>query len=54
MISPVTLTAAGFLGVALHRSDGMTGLRIIALLEEANAGLRQLLVVAGKTRDPPN
>ncbi len=43
MISPGALVAAALFGVALHRSERLHGLRILALIQAANAGLRLLL-----------
>ncbi|NHA14643.1 hypothetical protein [Thioalkalivibrio sp. XN279] len=43
MVSPGALIAAGLFGAALHQDRRLQGLRLLALLEEVNAGLRLLL-----------
>jgi len=53
LITPFALISAGLLGVALHRGNRLTGLRIIALLESANVGLQHLLVTTSRPSAPP-
>lgn len=53
LISPATLIAAGLFGAALHRSHQLNGLRMLAILQTANAGLRLLLTATSKTSDTP-
>jgi hypothetical protein len=50
MVSPPVLVTAGLLGAALHRDVRMHGLRMLALLETANAGLRLLRTLSDRTR----
>lgn len=40
LLSPVSLLAAVLLGAAMHRSQQINSLRILALLQAANSGLR--------------
>jgi hypothetical protein len=42
MISPGALVTAGLVGAALQRDQRLHGLRMVALLEAANSGLRLL------------
>lgn len=50
MVSPPVLVTAGLLGAALHRDTRLNGLRMLALLETANAGMRLLLSLSSRTR----
>jgi hypothetical protein len=47
MVSPGTLLAAALFGAALQRDHRLHGLRILAMLEAANAGMRLLLIAVG-------
>jgi hypothetical protein len=49
MVSPGVLVTAGLLGAALQRDHRLHGLRMLALLEAANAGLRLLLTLSSRT-----
>lgn len=51
LISPSTLIAAGLFGATLHRGRRLHGLRLLAILQAANAGLRRLLMMQSRTRD---
>jgi hypothetical protein len=50
MVSPPVLVTAGLLGAALQRDNRLRGLRMLALLETANAGMRLLLTLSSRTR----
>lgn len=50
MVSPPVLVTAGLVGAALHRDVRLHGLRMLALLETANAGLRLLRTLSSRTR----
>jgi hypothetical protein len=50
LMSPGTLLAAGVFGAALQRDHRLHGLRILATLEAANAGLRLLLTLSSRAR----
>jgi hypothetical protein len=50
MVSPGALVAAGLFGAALQRDHRLHGLRMLAMLETANAGLRLLLTLTSRTR----
>jgi hypothetical protein len=50
MVSPGMLVAAGLFGAALQRDHRLNGLRMLALLEAANAGLRLLLTLSSRMR----
>lgn len=52
LISPSTLIAAGLFGAALHRNQRLHGLRLLAILRTANAGLRRLLTATSRTSVP--
>jgi hypothetical protein len=52
MVSPGALVTAGLLGAALHQDQRLHGLRMLALLETTNAGLRLLQTLAFRTRTP--
>ena len=52
MVSPGALVAAGLLGAALQRDVRLKGLRMLALLETANAGLRLLITLSNRPRPP--
>lgn len=48
VISPASLITAGLVGVAMHRSERLNGLRILAIIQSANTGLRLLLTANSK------
>jgi hypothetical protein len=48
MVSPGTLLAAALFGAALQRDHRLHGLRMLAMLEMANAGLRLLLTLSSR------
>lgn len=50
LVSPGTLVTAGLVGAALQRDSRLHGLRMLALLETANAGMRLLLSLSSQTR----
>jgi hypothetical protein len=50
MVSPGTLLAAGLFGAALQRDHRLHGLRILAMLEAANAAMRLLLTLSSRPR----
>ena len=50
VVSPGALVAAGLFGAALHQSHRLHGLRMLALLDAANTGLRLLLTLSSRTR----
>jgi hypothetical protein len=52
MVSPGALVTAGLLGAALQRDNRLKGLRMLALLETANAGLRLLVTLSSRPRPP--
>jgi hypothetical protein len=52
MVSPGALVAAGLFGAALQRDTRLHGLRMLALLETANAGLRLLITLTNRPRPP--
>lgn len=54
MISPATLITAGLFGAALHRRRRLHGLRMLAVLQTANAGLRLLLTATPRTSVSPD
>jgi hypothetical protein len=49
LISPSTLVAAGLLGAAMHRSQRLRALQVLAILQAANVGLRRLLTATSGT-----
>lgn len=53
MVSPGALVTAGLVGAALHQNQQVHVLRVLALLEATNAGLRRLIMLSDWTR-PPN
>jgi hypothetical protein len=53
MISPGAIIAAGLFGVAIQRDHRLHGLRMLAILQTANAGLRLLLTVTSRTGAAP-
>ncbi len=53
VISPPTLVAAGLLGVAMHRSPRPNALRLLAILQTANAVLRRVLTATSRARAAP-
>ncbi len=54
MISPATLVTAALFGAAIHRSHELHGLRMLAILESANAGLRLMLTATSKASNTQN
>ena len=52
IVSPPVLVTAGLLGAALHRDTRLNGLRMLALLETANAGMRLLITLTNRPRPP--
>ncbi|MFU8896156.1 MAG: hypothetical protein ACNA8J_07190 [Gammaproteobacteria bacterium] len=48
MVSPGTLLAAGLFGAALQRDHRLHGLRMLAMLETANAAMRLLLTLSSR------
>jgi hypothetical protein len=50
MVSPGALVTAGLIGAALQRDHRLHGLRMLAMLEMANATLRLLLTLSSRTR----
>jgi hypothetical protein len=47
-VSPGTLLAAGLFGAALQRDHRLHGLRVLAMLEAMNTGLRLVLTLSGR------
>ena len=54
MVSPGALVTAGLLGAAMQRDHRLSGLRLLALLEAANAGLRRLATLFPPTGTTAN
>jgi hypothetical protein len=52
IVSPGTLLAAGLFGAALQRDHRLHGLRMLAMLEAANSGLRLLLTLSSRASRP--
>jgi hypothetical protein len=52
MVSPGVLVAAGLFGAALQKDNRLHGLRMLALFETANAGMKLLLTLSSRTRPP--
>jgi hypothetical protein len=52
MVSPGALLAAGLFGAALQRDHRLHGLRMLAMLEAANAGMRLLLTLSSRSSRP--
>ena len=50
MVSPPVLITAGLFGAALNRDVRLHGVRMLALLETANAGVRFLRTLSSRTR----
>ena len=50
MVSPPVLVTAGLLGASLNRDVRLHGLRMLTLLETANAGVRFLRSLSSPTR----
>lgn len=46
MVSPGALLAAGLFGAMLDRGTGMRGIRLLSLLQTANASLRLLFTMS--------
>jgi hypothetical protein len=53
MVSPGTILAAGLFGAALQRDHRLRGLRVLAILQMANASLKLLLTATSRTNDLP-
>lgn len=54
MVSPGALVTAGLLGAAMQRDHRLNGLRLLAVLEAANSGLRRLSMLFPPTGTPAN
>lgn len=52
IVSPPVLITAGLFGAALNRDVRLHGVRMLALLETANAGVRLLRTISSRTRTP--
>lgn len=52
MVSPPVLITAGLFGAALNRDVRLHGVRMLGLLETANAGVRFLRTLSARTRTP--
>lgn len=50
MVSPGALVTAGLVGAALHRNKRMHLVRVLALLQAANAGLARLVTLSSWMR----
>jgi hypothetical protein len=50
LVSPAVLVTAGLFGAALQRDVRLHGLRMLALLQTANAGLKLLITLSSRTR----
>jgi len=50
LISPGAILAAGLLGAAMQRDHRLRGLRILAILQTANALLRLLLTATSRAK----
>jgi hypothetical protein len=50
LVSPGALLAAGLLGAAIQRDHRLRGLRILAILRTADAGLRLLLTATSRPK----
>lgn len=48
MVSPPVLITAGLFGAALQKDNRLNGLRMLALFETANAGMRLLLTLTSR------
>lgn len=53
MVSPGTLLAAGLFGAMLHRDSGLRSLRLLTILQIANASARLLLTMTSRTSTTP-
>jgi hypothetical protein len=51
MTSPGALLAAGLFGAAMQRDHRLHGLRVLAILQTANAGLRLLITATSSTNE---
>jgi hypothetical protein len=49
MISPGAILAAGLFGAAIQRDHRLRGMRMLAILQTANAGIRLLLTSTSRT-----
>ncbi|MCC5860624.1 MAG: hypothetical protein JJT93_01775 [Gammaproteobacteria bacterium] len=49
LVSPPALLTAGMFGAAMHRSRALHGLRVLAVLQTANAGLQLLLTATSRS-----
>ncbi len=48
IITPTSVMTAGVIGVALHRSRLLEGVRMLTFIQTADAGLRLLLMATGR------
>jgi hypothetical protein len=53
MVSPGAILTAGLFGAALQRDHRLHGLRVLAILQMANASLRLLLTATSRTNTVP-
>jgi len=51
MTSPGAILAAGLFGAAMQRDHRLHGLRVLAILQTANAGLRLLLTATSGSNE---
>ena len=51
MTSPGALLAAGLFGAAMQRDHRLHGLRVLAILQTANAGLQLLITATSRTNE---
>jgi hypothetical protein len=54
LISPSVLIGAGLFGAAMHFSQRVHGLRLLAVFQTASTGLRRVLAVPARTSAPPD
>jgi len=50
LVSPGAILTAGLLGAAMQRDHRLRGLRILAILQTADAGLRLLMTATSRAR----
>jgi hypothetical protein len=48
MVSPGTILAAGLFGAMLHQDNRLRGLRLLTILQTANASVRLLLTMSSR------
>jgi hypothetical protein len=51
MVSPGMISAAALFGYLLHRGSGLGGLRLLTILQTANASIRLLLTMSSRPTD---